>query len=93
MRFSRLVMPSAFILSVASHTFEIPQVKAIVDDIMAKVEEYVHFDGNETGTIEKRQSSSYWYENIPHRGISAFGPQGYAVYRNVKDFGARGKHP
>lgn len=93
MRFSRLVTLAVFVFGVASHTLEFPQVEAIVDAAMARVEEYVHFNGNETETIEKRQSSSYWYENIPHRGISAFGPQGYAVYRNVKDFGAKGKTP
>lgn len=68
----------------------IPQVEAIVDKAMAHLEAYVHFNGSDANTVEKRQSSSYWYENIPHRGISAFGPQGYAVYRNVKDFGAKG---
>ena len=35
-------------------------------------------------------SSNYWYENIEHQGISAFGPSGYTVYRNVKDYGATG---
>ena len=70
----------------------IPQVEAIVDRAMSRLDAYVHFNGSKTNTVvEKRQSSSYWYENIPHRGISAFGPQGYAVYRNVKDFGAKGK--
>lgn len=69
----------------------IPQVEAIVDRAMSQLDAYVHFNGSKTKTVEKRQSSSYWYENIPHRGISAFGPQGYAVYRNVKDFGAKGE--
>ncbi|KAI0318387.1 exo-beta-1-3-glucanase [Amylostereum chailletii] len=32
----------------------------------------------------------YWLENIAHQGTSAFGPAGYQVFRNVKDFGAKG---
>ncbi|KAK4625952.1 Glucan 1,3-beta-glucosidase [Fulvia fulva] len=34
----------------------------------------------------------YWMENIKHQGIAAFNsnPSGYQVFRNVKDFGAKG---
>lgn len=34
----------------------------------------------------------YWMESIAHRGVAAFNPNpsGYQVFRNVKDFGARG---
>ncbi|CAK5270966.1 unnamed protein product [Mycena citricolor] len=34
----------------------------------------------------------YWLQNIKHQGISAYNPNPstYQVYRNVKDFGARG---
>ena len=33
----------------------------------------------------------YWYEQITHQGISAFNSnKAYKVYRNVKDFGAKG---
>nr|POE99422.1 glucan 1,3-beta-glucosidase [Quercus suber] len=37
-------------------------------------------------------SCSYWMENIAHRGIAAFNsnPSGYKVFRNVKDYGAKG---
>ena len=35
---------------------------------------------------------TYWYENIKHNGISPFIPNGHnwTVFRNVKDFGAKG---
>lgn len=35
---------------------------------------------------------SYWLENIKHQGVAAFNadPSGYQVFRNVKDFGAKG---
>lgn len=35
-------------------------------------------------------SCYFWMENIKHQGISAFGPSGYTVFRNVKDYGAKG---
>ncbi|KAI0380474.1 glycoside hydrolase family 55 protein [Hypomontagnella monticulosa] len=43
--------------------------------------------------IEERQTGgSYWYETIAHQGISAFNANRatYKVYRNVKDYGAKG---
>lgn len=75
------------------HNLDIPQVEAIVDKTLIRLEKYVNFEGNksESSSISKRQAAPYWYEQIAHRGISAFGPSGYSVYRNVKDYGARGK--
>ncbi|THV07925.1 exo-beta-1,3-glucanase [Dendrothele bispora CBS 962.96] len=37
-------------------------------------------------------SDPFWMQNIKHQGIAAFNsnPSGYQVFRNVKDFGARG---
>ncbi|KAI1322866.1 glycoside hydrolase family 55 protein [Xylariaceae sp. FL0255] len=46
-----------------------------------------------TRDLEERQTSgTYWYETIAHQGISAFNanPSSYVVYRNVKDYGAKG---
>ncbi|CAM1501446.1 Fc.00g034300.m01.CDS01 [Cosmosporella sp. VM-42] len=40
-------------------------------------------------TVYKR-ASSYWYENIPKQGVAPYAPSGYSIYRNVKDFGAKG---
>ncbi|CAJ2505526.1 Uu.00g129200.m01.CDS01 [Anthostomella pinea] len=43
--------------------------------------------------LEQRQAvGSYWYETIAHQGISAFNANraNYKVYRNVKDYGAKG---
>ena len=37
-------------------------------------------------------SCSYWLENVKHQGISAFNPDSnYTVFRNVKDYGAKGE--
>lgn len=35
-------------------------------------------------------STTYWVSNIKRQGVAAFGAGGYQVFRNVKDFGARG---
>lgn len=37
-------------------------------------------------------SDPYWLQSIKHQGISAFNsnPSSYQVFRNVKDFGAKG---
>ncbi|EIM83048.1 exo-beta-1-3-glucanase [Stereum hirsutum FP-91666 SS1] len=32
----------------------------------------------------------YWQQSIAHQGSSPYGPSGYQVFRNVKDFGAKG---
>jgi len=36
--------------------------------------------------------ASYWLADIKHQGIAAFNPDpNYQVFRNVKDFGAKGE--
>jgi glucan 1,3-beta-glucosidase len=35
-------------------------------------------------------SSTYWVSNIQRQGTSPFGAAGYKVFRNVKDYGAKG---
>jgi hypothetical protein len=35
-------------------------------------------------------SEPYWQQNITHQGSSPYGPSGYVVFRNVKDYGAVG---
>lgn len=51
------------------------------------VHEHVSFHAN--------AAASYWLESIKHQGIAAFNsnPSGYKVFRNVKDYGARGMFP
>jgi len=38
-------------------------------------------------------NAPFWLESIKHQGISAYNPNpsSYKVFRNVKDFGAKGK--
>lgn len=44
------------------------------------------------GAGTARANDPFWMETIKHQGISAYHPnsRGYQVFRNVKDFGARG---
>lgn len=92
MRLAPLATLSALVLGAASQHLKIPSVDAIVEKTLQRFDDYVHFDGNssDAAPLTKRQAAPYWYETIAHQGISAFGPGGYAVYRNVKDFGAKG---
>jgi hypothetical protein len=34
--------------------------------------------------------SNWWLPNIEHRGTAVYADGGYKVFRNVKDYGARG---
>ncbi|KAI2630636.1 pectate lyase superfamily protein-domain-containing protein [Hypoxylon sp. NC1633] len=36
------------------------------------------------------QASSYWFANIERQGVAVFGEPDYKVFRNVKDYGAKG---
>ncbi len=90
MAFLRVFLFFMLALRASCIQFEIPAVENIVGAVLATHDKYVHFHGNHSSSPAKRQSSSYWYENINHQGISAFGPSGYQVFRNVKTYGAKG---
>jgi glucan 1,3-beta-glucosidase len=95
----RALLLSALVLKVACIQFDIQAVERIVAHVIATHEDYVHFHSNNTNStslaasgspsLSKRQAP-YWYEFINHQGISAFGPSGYQVFRNVKNYGATG---
>lgn len=94
MYFPRIAALSALLLGVVSEELKIPQIDSVVDKTLKLLDNYVHYEGNysDTATVSKRQAAPYWYEEIAHQGISAYGPDGYAVYRNVKDYGAKGDY-
>ncbi|KAH7312211.1 pectate lyase superfamily protein-domain-containing protein [Stachybotrys elegans] len=69
----------------------IPLSKTILHrgpDFSASYDEAKEREYNRT-FAEKRQAGSFWYESVSH-GISPFGPSGYQVFRNVRDYGAVG---
>ncbi|KAI8660440.1 hypothetical protein NCS57_01021400 [Fusarium keratoplasticum] len=41
-------------------------------------------------SLRKRASTDWWMATISQRGSSPFAPSGYQVWRDVKDFGAKG---
>ncbi len=99
MYFKHLSLLFGFVLGATCIQLEIPEVVSIVEDILNKpkvhpffeLHQHNHSARSEDSELSKRQGASYWYENIAHQGISAFGPSGYTVYRNVKDYGAKGR--
>ena len=44
-----------------------------------------------TNTPSTGSSSTYWLADIKRQGTVPFGASGYKVFRNVKDYGAKGK--
>ena len=95
MGFFRSAVVSALMLGVAcGEHFKIAEIEAVVGEVLSKADSYVHYHSNvsvarDLSSMTKR-TSNYWYEYIDHQGISAFGPSGYVVYRNVMDYGATG---
>ncbi|RDW84364.1 hypothetical protein BP6252_01954 [Coleophoma cylindrospora] len=88
-------------LSVNSEKLAIPEVDTVVGKVIDRLGDYVKYHGNDSvagnisshdgmASVLPRQATPYWYEAIAHQGISAFGTSGYTVYRNVKDYGAKG---
>lgn len=49
-------------------------------------------DAAETPIVAAPGDESYWLADITHQGVAAFNPNpsGYKVFRNVKEYGARG---
>lgn len=92
---------SLLVLRASCVQFEIPEVANIVGEVLNRYQGYIHSNGSSNSTADAipadadmstilPRATDYWYEDITHQGISAFGPSGYTVYRNVKDYGATG---
>ena len=58
-----------------------PALSSSTDDAAAK-----------TPIVAAPDDESYWMADITHQGVAAFNPNpsGYRVFRNVKEYGARG---
>jgi glucan 1,3-beta-glucosidase len=71
---------------------QVQAVDKVVSNVLNNFGQYLGYSGNHSdlSSVSKRQSTPYWYETITHQGISAFGPHGYEVFRNVMDYGAKG---
>ena len=95
-----LALVPAFLLA-NGEKLDIPAVDRVVQNVLHDYYNYTHYHApaNATNSTTSRGNSThspeasgqpFWYEQINHQGISAFGPSGYVVYRNVKDYGAKG---
>ncbi|KAA8567338.1 hypothetical protein EYC84_010368 [Monilinia fructicola] len=96
----RSVALLSLVLQSSCVQLKIPQVDKVVTKVLNKFAPYVHNKGNNPNVtvIPAKddmakiipRATPYWYEQISHQGKSAWGPSGYSVYRNVKDYGAKG---
>lgn len=103
MRFLAAVL---FLPAILGERLVIPEIQSAVSAQLAEFSAYTPdyaaatvgdapsvSPSSEKRQIEERQTGgSYWYETIAHQGISAFNANRatYKVYRNVKDYGAKG---
>ena len=61
------------------------------DDLLDESHKHEEPPGVSSNALVQTTGISYWLEDIQHRGVSAFNPDpSYQVFRNVKDFGAKG---
>ena len=93
-----------FAVSNALHGhYVIPEVDQIVQSMSQAFEPWVNNCGPQPNRYPQSPTStsvpspgrtascSYWLEDIKHQGISAFNSDtNYTVFRNVKDYGAKG---
>ena len=101
MRLATIALAFVPFLLASGEKLDIPEVDRVVQKVVTTYYNYTHYQappGATNSTNPKSNSTHspeasgqpYWYEQINHQGVSAFGPSGYAVYRNVKDYGAKG---
>ncbi|KAI8963483.1 glycoside hydrolase family 55 protein [Daldinia sp. FL1419] len=102
----RFLAAALFLTPILGEKLVIPEVQSAVSAQLAEFSEYAGEYGSaivndvssassgseETKIEERATTSTYWYETIAHQGISAFSTNRatYKVYRNVKDYGAKG---
>ncbi|GAB7360253.1 hypothetical protein MBLNU230_g8013t1 [Neophaeotheca triangularis] len=89
--------------TIAQHVhYDIPEVRYQVHSMLNRFDEYTDYNGPaKTASVKPYPTEriitaqgdcSYWLENVKHQGVAAFNsnPSTYQVFRNVKDFGAKG---
>jgi glucan 1,3-beta-glucosidase len=88
------------VLNASAAQIDIPSVDAAVSAALKDYGNYGAYTGPQKKPPAKAKitqenalladGSTFWLESIGHQGVSAFGTSGYQVFRNVKDFGAKG---
>lgn len=93
------LLPFVVVVTLAQHGREPPEVQEDVQDMLSKFNQYVKYEGPNNEVPKKPKHGpeppagvTFWMENIKHQGIAPFNPSpgSYQVFRNVKDFGAKG---
>ncbi|EEP79928.1 hypothetical protein UREG_04770 [Uncinocarpus reesii 1704] len=54
------------------------------------LQQVITTESNSTAILEKRATPQFWMASMQQRGSSPFAPAGYKVWRNVKEYGAKG---
>ena len=78
------------LLRISGRPNPIPEVAPALDEVLYDLLNGTEYSQQPVGLVERDSGTPYWMETIPHQGRSAFGPAGYTVFRNVKEFGATG---
>ncbi|GLI75810.1 hypothetical protein PoHVEF18_004076 [Penicillium ochrochloron] len=104
MRFAPLFSCLSVIACANAQLLHLPQVEKLVKEALKPLAAYTNYHGPKAGAlnsivqtvVEAATSAtgdpSYWLADISHQGLAAFNsnPSGYKVFRNVKDYGAKG---
>lgn len=76
---------------------EISEIQDVVSSLTSEFAPWVTFKADPSGNhgLPPKKPlppppSQYWLGNITHQGVAPFAAPGYQVFRNVKDFGAKG---
>ena len=101
-----LVVSALTGIALAQHVhYSIPEVDEDVQYMLSRFDHWHTYHGptgtattaTQTGKPHRppptpTSTCAYWLENIQHQGFSPFHPDptSYQVFRNVKDFGAKG---
>ncbi|KAJ5379950.1 uncharacterized protein N7496_002378 [Penicillium cataractarum] len=89
------LLPLSLLLGSLSPAGAIPVAESAIDALQGRHDGY-HYGsdlasrGFSDVKIVARDGPEFWMESIKHQGISPMGPSEYTVFRNVKDFGAKG---
>ena len=96
------VLPLAAVTLARHLNYEPPEIKQDVDQMVSEFQKYVNFKGPDHDVDYKPEKekpdpaavTTFWMEQIKHQGKAPFNPQAgsYQVFRNVRDFGAKGKN-
>ena len=70
-------------------------VSALLEDLgnVPSLAASVQVDAPDSTDSPSNATCAYWLEDIEHQGVAAFNtnPDKYQVFRNVRDFGAKGR--